>query len=610
MAEGLFDDSDTSSDEEYRRIKRKRKRLTQAPSPPPTIPTTWSCPRCTYVNKDADGRCEMCEVKRPSARAATKARAKSPATYSAKSEAPKAVSRAPRPLKPPSSHGSSSVKTKSDVKGGRAPQWSCSTCTLINAGMTLKCVVCGALRARPSTPRRPSETIDSNSDDESPRSVEPLPQAPSKQLWNDKHCPTSMEDLCVHPKKIQEVVSWLRHNAGSSNSKRQRLLFLCGPPGVGKSTIVRSAAAALGLDIKQWKDTSGVGPLCTVTRAASLIEDFGAFLERSQRYASLAFAGTAPPQQHVVLVEEWPALHEQHRSEVQRLLQRRLAARDHQYPIIVVFSDVHEKKVTPASLGAVFSAEVVGSPLVHAIHCNPVAAGMMKKYLGRLAARERVALTPTQLGAIVEASHGDLRHAVNTLQFQRRGVDAGRARDSFQSDFHLIGRVLHPKEHHDNDVLRECTLDGAHLLATVHHNCIDCFTEIDDVATALETFSATDTLLQSVYKDRSNASYYHLAQLVAKATIERSVRVANANPAPHAFRPIGRPHAYAVDAAAQHIRATAQMAFALQHTGAALHRDIVPYQQYLGHGRASATSTVATALETDDEIVDSDMDST
>ncbi|KDO33599.1 hypothetical protein SPRG_19229 [Saprolegnia parasitica CBS 223.65] len=240
---------------------------------------------------------------------------------------------------------------------------------------------------------------------------------------------------------------------------------------------------------------------------------------------------------------------------------------------------------------------------------------MMKKYLGRVAARENVRLSSTQLSAIVEQSHGDLRHAVNTLQFQRKAAtskvkDDVRARDTFASDFHLIGRVLHPKDRHEDDVLRECTLESAHVLATVHHNCVDVFTEIEDVYAAFETFSATDVLLRSAYRDRSNANYYHATQQLGKTLIERAIRVANAHPAPPAFRPIARPSTYAVDAASRHVRAQAQAAFASRHTGAALHRDIVPYQRWLGHGRSAAID--ASALETvdDDDIVDSDMDGT
>ncbi|KDO33600.1 hypothetical protein SPRG_19230 [Saprolegnia parasitica CBS 223.65] len=233
-------------------------------------------------------------------------------------------------------------------------------CTLINTTRLLKCSVCGALRASSvKPPGHPSETIDSNSDDDDDmvpaKPARPQLELPSEQLWNDKYTPVTMDELCVHPKKVQEVVAWLQlHAVERTTIESQRLLFLCGPPGVGKSTIIRSAATSLGLDVKQWKDTSGVRPLGASSRHSPLIEDFASFLERSQRYASLAFVGASPPQQHIILVEEWPAFQDQHRHEVQRLLQHRLDARDHRYPIVIIYSDVHETKVTPASLGAVF----------------------------------------------------------------------------------------------------------------------------------------------------------------------------------------------------------------------------------------------------------------
>ncbi|OQR94878.1 hypothetical protein THRCLA_08069 [Thraustotheca clavata] len=568
--EGLLDESDTSSDEEYRRVKRKRRRLVQE-----ITSLTWNCPRCTYLNENDQSHCEMCSIKRPSQRVKVEKKIKKKIENIDKKYERKVV-----------------PKLQTTSKVPVVKKWACGACTLENCENIKKCDACGALR-------EPEHCDAIEIDDDDDKNI-----TSNQQLWNDKYHPSSMHDLCVHPKKSQEVVDWLQKHTQRYSFDQQRILFLCGPPGVGKSTMVHSAAAKLGLEIKQWKDTSGVVPLGSKSRNSSLFQDFTSFLECSQRYSSLNF-GTTKNKNQIVLVEEWPSFHEQHRLDIQHLLQHRLASNDHQYPIVIVYSDVHENKVTTTSLGAVFSQEVVTSRLSHIIHCNPVAPGLMKKYLNRIALKEKICLTSSQLRSIIEQSHGDLRHAMNTLQLQVNSTH-DNTRDSFPSDFHLIGRVLYPKDHHGDEILKECALESSHILATVHHNCIDCFTEIDDLYQALDNFSFNDTLLQSAFKDRSNSMYYQHTQQLSQSLTERSIKCSNLHPNRQSFRPISRATMYQVDTTAKHIKSHAQAAFHLQHNGAALHRDIVPYQKYLGQ----EAMVVDTKIETDDEIDDfSDMDS-
>ena len=79
----------------------------------------------------------------------------------------------------------------------------------------------------------------------------------SRELWEDVHAPKTVEDLCINKKKVQEISDWLHYNASPrSDVCQKRLLFLCGPPGSGKSTAVRCIALQLGLLVKEWSDSS------------------------------------------------------------------------------------------------------------------------------------------------------------------------------------------------------------------------------------------------------------------------------------------------------------------------------------------------------------------
>ncbi|RHY57719.1 hypothetical protein DYB34_007526 [Aphanomyces astaci] len=193
---------------------------------------------------------------------------------------------------------------------------------------------------------QPSRPFSQGNDRSHPPSIEI-----DTALWNDKYRPHGMVDLVIHPKKAQEVSDWL-------------------------STLVRSLATKLGMAVKEWQDTTGMS---NRQHKAAAMDDFSSFLERSQRYPSLAFSSKASQtsSRHVILVEEWPSFHADHRAELQRVLQRRLDAQGDYAasPIVIVYSDVREGKVTTNMLAKEFSAQVMQSPLVHVIHCNPIAPG-------------------------------------------------------------------------------------------------------------------------------------------------------------------------------------------------------------------------------------------
>ncbi|KAG6609857.1 Cell cycle checkpoint protein RAD17 [Phytophthora cinnamomi] len=205
-------------------------------------------------------------------------------------------------------------RLKEEKEKEKAEAWACQMCTFVNEDASAsKCELCES--ARPGPPRKtrklsqwlsqpvertekkskkkassgahtePIEVIDSsdNGSDDDAASVASAASyseaarahrsngkasgmaptlASNKGLWADLYAPKTVDELCVNKKKVQEVSEWLERNASpSAGVFQKRLLFLCGPPGSGKSTAVRCIARKLGLLVKEWEDNSAAGKL-------------------------------------------------------------------------------------------------------------------------------------------------------------------------------------------------------------------------------------------------------------------------------------------------------------------------------------------------------------
>ncbi|KAI0218507.1 hypothetical protein L0F63_005351 [Massospora cicadina] len=272
----------------------------------------------------------------------------------------------------------------------------------------------------------------------------------STQLWTEALTPKDMDHVVVSQRKVKEVRDWLTSVVGRKT--KTKLLVLDGPPGTGRSSLIRALAKELRLRVVEWVTPDSVGiavsePNLRQESAVGFAEQFQKFIQASARYQPLGSKADA-------CVEHVPT-----RLRVQKAL--RAVCRDPRtrFPIVLISSslgsavdwdsDQVERSSYSLSPCSLVWGELFTLQLASRICFNPVAPTFICKALVHALELRYDVLVPNKsmamavLREIAESVQGDLRAAINELQL--RSLKASHHPGSPLNLFHALSKVFYCK---------------------------------------------------------------------------------------------------------------------------------------------------------------------
>ncbi|KAJ3125775.1 hypothetical protein HK098_008235 [Nowakowskiella sp. JEL0407] len=306
------------------------------------------------------------------------------------------------------------------------------------------------------------------------------PPKRTSKLLKKTSTDTSKNDLCVHARKISDVKSWLLSKSENLNHRlNTRLLLVTGPSGSGKLSTVLNLCKGANLQVLTWSNYSNLTEKSKLFESSILSESqserFKSFLISSM-YDTLSFS--AAPQQcpqspnqnrtKIIVLKEIPNLH---LSQIQSHLRWYLGLAN-AVRLVIIHTDVlasimNSEDATQTDRAnfewTKWTTEMGGSH----IKFNPIARTFLQRAIGRICQFEKVELRKDRIAQIVDECGGDLRSAINSLQFYKKDINDRKANSlkgededsdlvSFKKNemigmFHSLGKILYCKRNDEDE---------------------------------------------------------------------------------------------------------------------------------------------------------------
>lgn len=385
---------------------------------------------------------------------------------------------------------------------------------------------------------------------------------PGRQNWTlyDKYAPRLESELLVYTKTVARVRLWIHAATGLSGAEAcGGILVLAGPPGVGKSTTAEVLCRGLGIDVVRWRDTHGLGGTgweqqrWGVISYESQVQQFQSFISGAV-YPALRARGR-PAKPSLLLIDDLPDARYS-RNETRRALRELAERRPLARPAILILSEgIVEKSEARLAVERLLG----DAQNIEIVEFNPITEKNITSRLLAVARAEHKPVERSAIEAIAKACDGDLRRALASLDMVMRHASTCRKvlrsdESDKTSDLHAVGRLLRAKRHDDGrltynpeQLVEAMTMDPDACAAFVQFNCLDYFSNVDQISNAFDSLSLSDSFARAIFasgRDGTDAVYPEKYLIFLAA---RAVSTANTTPAPSSWRPVRKPTWYDVE---------------------------------------------------------------
>ncbi|KAM8793538.1 cell cycle checkpoint protein RAD17-like [Eudromia elegans] len=439
--------------------------------------------------------------------------------------------------------------------------------------------------------------------------------------WVDKYKPKTRNDLAVHRKKIEEVEAWLKMHIFQRKPKQGgSILLLTGPAGCGKTATMQILVKDLGIQVQEW--TNPITLDFTKEDIKSIFDHdsnfhtypsqaqaalFQDFLLRANKYNKLQMLGeSSENDKKLILIEDVPNQFYRDPSSLHEILRR--FVHTSRCPLIFIISDNFSGDSNQRLL---FPKEILEELCISNISFKPVAPTNMMRVLNRIATIEATmnreknyAPDKTSLESICRGCSGDIRSAINSLQFSsmkdcsldcsfrsrkkdtstlkcKAGISKARKRnklDALENEeikaiggkdtsiflFHALGKIIYCKReplsksefpqlpshlsefHRDTllirpeEIVEKSHMSGSMFNLYLHQNYVEFFANIDDVVRASDYLSTADVLCSN-WNSRPVMEKYSASVATRGVIYSNTARAFAQSQGGMEFRPLHKP---------------------------------------------------------------------